>query len=318
MNKQEIRNHILKTQWESWHENGHFAYLFGSVFPHDVSEQEADNIMEVARELIAEGYYRDEFGGELTGKGIFYTEEQNLVDAEKVLYHRNLRHKILFYLFQLYENKGYSECIHLTKLTEEINVDINKLDDDYQVLSELGLVKKLHPSISREGIEYWKEQLLLKSLKSKFFDLENLQNINPQQRGRELERLISEVLEFAGFHAEANVTTSYEQIDVAIHRIREFYYLIECKWEKKPIEADIVDKLFGKLSRRATTYGILMSMSGFTKGCIDCVKDFTSQKLILLFGKSDIEEIIAFPNSFDSLLNEKHKELILRRNVLWK
>ena len=317
MDKQEIRNHILKTEWESWHESGHFASLWGSVFPYDVSEQEADNIMEAVRELETEGYFCLDFQGELTRKGIAYTEEQNLVDADKVLYHRELRRKILSFLFQLHESKGRSE-IHITQLAAELNIDMNRLDEEYRVLTSLGYAKHPNPSISREGIEYWKEQLLLKSLKSEFFDLENLQNINPQQRGRELERLISEVLEFAGFHAEANVTTSYEQIDVAIHRIREFYYLIECKWEKKPIEADVVDKLFGKLSRRATTYGILMSMSGFTKGCVDCVKDFTSQKLILLFGKSDIEEIIAFPNSFDSLLNEKHKELVLRRNVVWK
>jgi hypothetical protein len=49
-------------------------------------------------------------------------------------------------------------------------------------------------------------------------------------------------------------------------------------------------------------------MSGFTKGCIECVRDFTNQKLILLFGKEDIEKIIAYPSSFESILNEKYKE----------
>jgi hypothetical protein len=48
------------------------------------------------------------------------------------------------------------------------------------------------------------------------------------------------------------------------------------------------------------------------------VKAFTNQKLILLFGKEDMKEIIKNPNSFDTLLNEKQKELVMRRSVIWK
>lgn len=124
-------------------------------------------------------------------------------------------------------------------------------------------------------------------------------------------------MEFTGWNQEANVMTSYEQIDVVIHRNREFY-LIECKWEKDPIEAGEIDKLFGKLRRRIGTNGFLMSMSGFTSGAIENVEDSTSDKLILLFGKEDIEEIIANPNSFDSLFNEKCEELVMRRKAIYK
>lgn len=315
MNKQEIRNDILKTQWESWHESGRLPRVFGGVFDYQQPEQEAEKIDEVMRELDAEGYFSYKLA-KLTSKGIVYAEEQDLVDAEKVLYHWEIRHKILSFLFQLHESKGRSE-IHITQLAAELNIDMDKLDEEYRVLTALGYVKHPNPSINSAGIEYWNEQLLLESFKKRFSDLANLENITPQQRGRKLEKLISEISEFVGWQQEPNVTTSYEQIDVVIRRNLEVF-LIECKWEKKPVEADAVDKLFGKLSRRAGTYGILMSMSGFTKGSDDCVKDFTNQKIILLFGKTDIEEIIAFPNSFNSMLIEKYKELVLRRKVVWK
>ncbi len=59
-------------------------------------------------------------------------------------------------------------------------------------------------------------------------------------------------------------------------------------------------------------------MSGFSKGSVDCVKDSTNQKLILLFGKEDVKQIISNPNSFEELFNEKHKELVVRRKVIWK
>jgi hypothetical protein len=316
MNKQEIRNHILKTLWDSWDKNNNIGLYLG-VFSPLMFEQFEDTIVEVIENLQSEELYRDSYGGELTGKGIKHAEEQNLADAERVLYHQNLRHKILSLLFQLNESKGYSASIQLTELTKEINTDINEIGEEHHLLCELGLVKNHHPSITREGIDYWNKYLLLESFKNEFLDLENLEGITPQQRGRKLEQLISEVLEFAGWNQEANVTTSYEQIDVVIHHNREFY-LIECKWEKDPIEADAIDKLFGKLSKRIGTNGFLMSMSGFTSGTIQNVQDSANQKLILLFGKEDIEEIIVNPNSFELLLNEKYKELVMRRKAIYK
>ncbi len=321
MNKEEIRNHILKNFWNSWDKDKSIGLYHGVISPSMLEEFE-DIITEVIEDLQSEELYDENYGGELTGKGIIHTEEQNLVDEERVLYHRNLRHKILSFLFHLYKTEGYSAEIHLIKLTEIINnetneFDTNKIDNEYEILRQIGLAKKTHPSISREGIEYWNEHLLLESFRDEFTDLANLKGITPQQRGIKLENLISKVLEFAGWQQEANVTTSYEQIDVVIHYNREFY-LIECKWEKKPIEADVVDKLFGKLSRRAGTHGILMSMSGFTKGCENCVKDLTNQKLILLFGKEDIEQIVSNPKSFEELFNNKYKELVMRRNVVWE
>ncbi len=316
MNKQEIKNHILKTLWYSWHK-GNDISLYLDVFSPQAFEQFEDTINEVIEELISKEFYRDSYGGELSGKGIIYAEEQDLVDAERVFYHRNLRCKILSFLFRLYENKGYSARVHLTELTKEINADVDKIEKEYQLLCELGLIKNSHPSISREGIEYWNKHLRLESFKNEFLDLTNLEGITPQQRGRNLEKLISEILEFIGWNQEANVRTSYEQIDVVIHQNRKFY-LIECKWERDPIEASIIDQLFGKLSKRIGTNGILMSMSGFSSGAVQNVQDSVNQKLIFLFGKKDIEEIIANPNSFETLLNEKYKTLVMRRKAIYK
>lgn len=315
MNKQEIRNHILKTLWDSWDKNKQIGLYLG-IFSQEMFDEFGDTIGEVTQELESEGLYRGDYE-ELTGKGLIYAENQHLVDPERVLYHQNFRHKILSFLFQLYENKGFWEGTHIIELAEKMNADINQIDEEYRVLYELDFVKNDHLSISREGIEYWKRHLRLESFKAEFLNLVNLEGITPQQRGRKLEKLIAEVLEFAGWNQKANVTTSYEQIDVVIYHNREFY-LIECKWEKDPIEADEIDKLFGKLRRRTGTNGFLMSMSGFTRGAIENVEDSTNQKLILLFGKKDIEKIISNPDSFDSLFNEKVEELVIRRKAKLK
>jgi hypothetical protein len=124
-----------------------------------------DTIGEVTQELESEGLYRGDYD-ELTSKGIIYAEEQNLADPERVLYHQNLRHKILSFLFQFGESKGYWE--YITELAEEMNADINQIDEEYRLLYERGLVKNDYPSISREGIDYWKNYLRLESFKDEF------------------------------------------------------------------------------------------------------------------------------------------------------
>jgi len=56
-------------------------------------------------------------------------------------------------------------------------------------------------------------------------------------------------------------------MDVMIHKGRDFFG-IECKWEKKPIQAGVIRELFGKLGNRIDVKGIIVSMSGFSKGAI--------------------------------------------------
>lgn len=105
-------------------------------------------------------------------------------------------------------------------------------------------------------------------------------------------------------------------MDVVIHKKREFY-LIECKWEKKPIESKVVNELFGKLSKRTLTNGILFSMSGFTLGADKNVESLTGTKAILLFGEKDLKKLIINPSSFEDLLNEKFTALISQRKVVF-
>ncbi len=64
MNKQEIKNHILKTLWYSWHK-GNDISLYLDVFSSQAFEQFEDTINEVIEELISKEFYRDSYGGEL-------------------------------------------------------------------------------------------------------------------------------------------------------------------------------------------------------------------------------------------------------------
>ena len=60
-----------------------------------------------------------------------------------------------------------------------------------------------------------------------------------------------------------------------------------------------------------------MSMSGFTGGAAQQVKDYVGDKVIILFGSNDIRLMIYGDATFEKLLNGKYKELVTRRQVLF-
>lgn len=87
---------------------------------------------------------------------------------------------------------------------------------------------------------------------------------------------------------------------------------------KKPVEAKVVRSIFGKLENRVGINGIIVSMSGFSSGSTDQVKEYANKKIILLFGEEDIKKLISHDIHFDILLDEKYKALITRKEIIWE
>jgi hypothetical protein len=116
------------------------------------------------------------------------------------------------------------------------------------------------------------------------------------------------------WETDEGVRTSHEEMDVIVWRERE-YYLLECKWEKDPIEAGIVRELFGKLGNRIGVNGIVMSMSGFTKGAVKQATEYAGQRVILLFGEDGVKRMVYGVESFTDLLNTKYRQLTMREEI---
>ena len=62
-------------------------------------------------------------------------------------------------------------------------------------------------------------------------ELETISSFEPQKRGREFQSFFAKLVLREGWEKEEGVRTLSEEMDVMIHKGREFY-LIECKWEK--------------------------------------------------------------------------------------
>jgi len=144
---------------------------------------------------------------------------------------------------------------------------------------------------------------------------ERISRMEPQPRGNAFQRLFAEIAQRHGWSQQVSVRTSHEEMDVIINREREIY-LVECKWEREPIQARIVRELHGKLSSRADVRGIIVSMSGFSQGAIRQVEDYAGDRAILLFGPEDVRSMVFNQVAFDELLNEKHAALMMQRKAI--
>ncbi|HMS43406.1 MAG TPA: restriction endonuclease [Pyrinomonadaceae bacterium] len=317
MNKIDIENVILKKFYEHW--EGHSGNTVYAVFG-QLDGIEETSFSRVAEELEEKNLINgvgQSISCNITCFGIQETENRGLIESEKVNRYREIRYIILEALSKVFEKEGRYGTLTIVELMEENEFEEVDLYNNIEFLNDFGLLEAISIGMYQStqlGIEQFRLWEQGTSLNEEFA---NLSKLSPQKRGTELQKVIAKALGFAGWKQEESVKTSYEEVDVIIHKNREFC-LIECKWEKNPIQPIAINHLLGKLNKRADTKGIVMSMSGFTSGAVQDVIDSTTQKLIILFGKKDIEEIISNPDSFEILLNEKYTELISRRTVVWK
>lgn len=278
-----------------------------SLFKNVMEKMERNGLLQD----LQPGYY-----AEITGRGINEAESRDLIPKESVELNYLVRFQILDFAAKVENNlksDGWAEIDDLKLEVEPghsgLDFNFDFLREHYLITSDSGRWYRITDSGLR-NLEKWRSQFRFQT------EYDRISKLAAQTRGVEFEKLITEIVEFAGWEAEHNVQTSFEQMDAVIHKEREFY-LMECKWEKKPIESAVVNELFGKLSKRTLTNGILFSMSGFTSGVDKNVESLTGSKAILLFGEKDLKKLISNPANFEALLNEKFTALISQRKVIF-
>jgi hypothetical protein len=250
----------------------------------------------------------------LLGRGAVHAEELGIVSADVVRANDRARTGILLALAEVYEKKGRLYSKYKNELEAELGIDSISVTANLTVLCDLGYASPTGNAgykIEAPGIEAVKEYRKTKGVADEF---ERLSELAPQPRGRALQKLIARLIKQQGWETDEGVRTSHEEMDVMVWRERE-YYLLECKWEKDPTEASVVRELFGKLGNRIGVSGIVMSMSGFTKGAAEQAAGYAGQRLILLFGEHGIKRMVYGVESFTDLLDTKYRQLTMKREI---
>lgn len=256
------------------------------------------------------GFITGGFGGNyrITGRGALRAEDLGVTPADLTRTNKKARIDILLALAKVYKKQGRLYSLYKWDLEKDLGIEGNIRTGNLRVLTELGYAEPTQNTghrITDLGLAAVAEYRKTKGIADEF---ERVSELAPQPRGRTLQKLVARMLRQQGWDADEGVRTSHEEMDVVIWRERE-YYLLECKWEKVPIEAGVIRELYGKLGNRVGVNGIVMSMSGFTKGAAEQAEGFAGQRMILLFGEDATLRIVYGQEKFTDLLDVKYRQL---------
>lgn len=195
----------------------------------------------------------------------------------------------------------------------------------FKLLERAGLVCSKNTGqfqLTHDGMDILRKLRSRQAFVDEFEELARLDGLTPQRRGQKLQKLLARVIDSdeTEWKADSDVWTTdpespREDTDVDLAKDM-VYFNLEAKWEKKALGRDPVGKLFDKLSERVDQKGVLASMSGFNENAIKKVRAHKNQRVILLFGRTSIEDIIYGRRTFDAIAREKLRALVSRQEIL--
>ncbi len=312
----EIEETIVRTLYDGWFQNNLIVHLVGLRDEKGWDRITYDKAISRLVELSLIRAMTGNEGYSLQPQGIIYAENEGIASPSQIEACRHLRTRLLALLGTVYDEQGPWAYENFQQLAADTDSDAHFVLHNLQLLNKLGYIEPVASSgfkLSHQGLDavaQWHQQNALAQ------ELEEISKLKPHPRGRALQKLFARRVEQDGWSQAESVRTSHEEMDVVVWRGRE-YYLVECKWESKRIEAAVVRELHGKLSNRVGVRGIIVSMSGFTQGATQQVKDHAGSNIILLFGPEDVRSLLRHEVTFDALLDEKYGKLVMKRDVVW-
>jgi hypothetical protein len=252
--------------------------------------------------------------GSITTFGILEVEDMNLINKDLLEKNFSIRTQILEEMFNE-ERKLNTQLIMGPDIRSKIGLSRKEFDIHFKLLEETYNVKSVSANkikLTEKGRLAIKDLEYRRSFQKEFIELNEEEAHN---RGRKFDVFISKLLERYGWTTEPKIKGESEEIDVSIIKNSDIY-LIECKWESKAIEAKKIRDFIVKIDKRPTINGIFISMSGFTNGAIKEIKDHLTKRLIIPFGKKDMEEILSEYSSFDEKLKIKRESMLIRREII--
>lgn len=299
---------------------GYFARESG-VSLHDVREAiKADEHLfeQVVADLQDHGLIHPHAAGwhyRITSHGILSAEDDGIVAAEVAKKNRDVRQRILVYLTKAHEAEQHHFGRAYEQIAIDLGLDLSVVLPNLLFLTDIRYVQAPGSGAFRiagdglQAVVEWRRKTAILQ------EFEDLAQLKPQPRGRAFQKLFARQVGAEGWEQEEGARTSNEEMDVILYREGR-YYIVECKWENKPIGAPVIRELIGKLSKRSEVRGIVVSMSGFAQTAKVEVSEQAGKVIVVLFGPADIWSIFEFRDTFTNLLDQKLRELVVRRKVV--
>ena len=154
----------------------------------------------------------------------------------------------------------------------------------------------------------------LDALKIEFNELASSDNL--QQRGFDLEKFLKKLFDLFDLDPRAAFRISGEQIDGSFS-FEGTDYLLEAKWQNKPIGAKDLDSLASKLFRKLdNTLGLFISINGFSDDAVHAHS--SGRRLVVLMDGSDLMAVLEGRIDLVQLLLRKRRNAAETGNIYTK
>jgi hypothetical protein len=125
-----------------------------------------------------------------------------------------------------------------------------------------------------------------------------------QKRGKEFEKVISDLLQSEGLEPRTSYRPSGEELDGSFVMGGKFF-LLEAKWHKDTLPASAIYQFKAKVDGKLVgTLGVFISMSGYSKDTVEAVR-LGKTLNIILFDGDDFEACVSEKTTFPKVLRAK-------------
>ena len=177
------------------------------------------------------------------------------------------------------------------------------MEELQELLTKLGAKpkhkRKPHASTHESELEIKISEEKSKELIDKLIQLSMLE---PQPRGFAFEKFLKELFDAYGMGARASFRLTGEQIDGSFE-IQGETYLLEAKWQRKPVDASDLRSFNAKVEDKASwSRGLFLSDSGFSE---DGLTAFGAGKSLICMDGLDLSDVLQQKLSLPLILQKK-------------
>ncbi|MFC1725266.1 restriction endonuclease [candidate division KSB1 bacterium] len=195
---------------------------------------------------------------------------------------------------------------------------VNKLRNEtkgyFDAIDELKAAKKRSEDNKEKiqsSIAYHQK---LDGLKNRFFEIAS--NSNQQQKGFEFEKFLNELFRFFDLDPKSSFKITGEQIDGSF-TFDNTDYLLEAKWQEKPITASELYNFGGKISGKLkNTLGLYISLGAYSSDCTKTQNPAT--KSMILMDGSDLMQILEGRITLNNMLYIKRRHASQTGEIYYK
>jgi hypothetical protein len=138
--------------------------------------------------------------------------------------------------------------------------------------------------------------------------------MEPHLRGKELERIFTELVRISGLPVEEPFRIVGEEIDGAV-KYDGHYYLVELRWRAKKADQAQIAGLYLKVEGKLDARGIFIAMNGYSDEVLEALPRGKAVKVILLDGVH-ITRVLAGQYTLTDLLAHAIAHASLRSAIL--